>query len=338
MTMIGLRYDLRAPSFGAVTHAELYAACLEQCAWADRHGLDFVVLSEHHGVEDGYLPAPLVLAAAIAGRTQKIRISIAAVLVPLHDPVRLAEQLAVLDLASGSRTSLIAGLGYRPEEVAMAGVGRAQRGRRLDGEGGAPRGAAPVRLLPRHRRPPPGGGLPGGVPAPRLRRRLRPPAERPGLRPRERRSRPRLGAHRAARALRRADLRVVADARPALVGARGGDKRGGAAPQRRLSRGHARGVCGPRAGDGPGAPPPAHGRAPARARVGRARALRGEGAAAAARRLSGALARQHDWREEREPACAGSRAVERLTAGAGPFPGARRRPGRAGRPCCRPTC
>src|SRR6266404_9897546 len=36
MTMIGLRYDLRAPSFGAATHAELYAACLEQCAWADR--------------------------------------------------------------------------------------------------------------------------------------------------------------------------------------------------------------------------------------------------------------------------------------------------------------
>src|SRR5437867_1426916 len=132
MTMIGLRYDLRAPSFGAVTHAELYAACLDQCAWADRLGLDFVVLSEHHGVEDGYLPAPLTLAAAIAGRTTSIRISIAAVLVPLHDPVRLAEQLAVLDLASGSRVSLIAGLGYRPEEFAMAGVERAQRGRLLE--------------------------------------------------------------------------------------------------------------------------------------------------------------------------------------------------------------
>ena len=73
MTMIGLRYDLRAPSFGAVTHAELYAACLEQCAWADRHGLDFVVLSEHHGVEDGYLPAPLVLAAAIAAVGARFR-------------------------------------------------------------------------------------------------------------------------------------------------------------------------------------------------------------------------------------------------------------------------
>src|SRR5439155_1572857 len=99
MTMIGLRYDLRVPSFCSVTHAELYAACLEQCAWADRLGLDFVVLSEHHGVDDGYLPAPLTLAAAIAGRTKSIRINVAAVLVPLHDPVRLAEQLAVLDLA-----------------------------------------------------------------------------------------------------------------------------------------------------------------------------------------------------------------------------------------------
>src|SRR2546422_911907 len=123
MTMIGLRYDLRAPSFGPVTHAELYAACLDQSAWADRLGLDFVVLSEHHGVEDGYLPAPVTLAAAIAGRTKTIRISIAAVLVPLHDPVRLAEQLAVLDLASGSRVSLIAGLGYRQEEFAMADGG-----------------------------------------------------------------------------------------------------------------------------------------------------------------------------------------------------------------------
>src|SRR2546429_8052573 len=151
MTMIGLRYDLRAPSFGAVPHAELYAACLEQCAWADGHGFDSVVLSEHHGVEDGYLPAPLVLAAAIAGRTQHIRISIAAVLVPLHDPVRLAEQLAVLDLASGSRTSLIAGLGYRPEEFAMAGGERAQRGGRLAGDGGGVRRAWTGAALPLRR-------------------------------------------------------------------------------------------------------------------------------------------------------------------------------------------
>src|SRR5712692_7210392 len=110
MTMIGIRYDLRAPSFATATHAELYTACLEQCAWADERGFDFAVLSEHHGIEDGYLPAPVTLAAAIAGRTKTIRISISAVLVPLHDPVRLRSELAVLDLASGSRVSLIAGL------------------------------------------------------------------------------------------------------------------------------------------------------------------------------------------------------------------------------------
>jgi alkanesulfonate monooxygenase SsuD/methylene tetrahydromethanopterin reductase-like flavin-dependent oxidoreductase (luciferase family) len=91
-----------------------------------------IVLSEHHGVDDGYLPAPVTLAAAIAGRTRRIGITIAAVLVPLHDPVRLAEQLAVVSLASGGRVNLVAGLGYRDEEFAMAGVDRRQRGKLLD--------------------------------------------------------------------------------------------------------------------------------------------------------------------------------------------------------------
>ena len=132
MAMIGLRYDLRAPSFGRTTHAEMYQACLDQCAWADEHGFDFVALSEHHGVDDGFLPAPVTMAAAIAGRTRRIPISIAAILLPLHDPIRLAEQLAVLDLVSGSRVSFVMGLGYRHEEFAMAGVDRKQRGRLLD--------------------------------------------------------------------------------------------------------------------------------------------------------------------------------------------------------------
>ncbi len=132
MTMLGLRYDLRTPAFAGVTHAELYAACLEQCAWADARGFDVVALSEHHGVDDGYMSAPVTLAAAIGARTQRLQISIAAVLVPLHDPVRLAEQLAVAQLVSGGRVSLVAGLGYRPEEFEMAGVDRRQRGRLLD--------------------------------------------------------------------------------------------------------------------------------------------------------------------------------------------------------------
>ena len=132
MTMLGLRYDLRAPAFAGVTPAELYAACLDQCAWAEARGFDVVALSEHHGVDDGYLSAPVTLAAAIAGRTKRLQINIAAVLVPLHDPVRLAEQLAVVQLVSGGRLSLVAGLGYRDEEFQMAGVDRRQRGRLLE--------------------------------------------------------------------------------------------------------------------------------------------------------------------------------------------------------------
>jgi alkanesulfonate monooxygenase SsuD/methylene tetrahydromethanopterin reductase-like flavin-dependent oxidoreductase (luciferase family) len=132
MAVIALRYDLRVPPFSTTTHAEQYATCLDQCAWADARGFDVVTLSEHHGVEDGFLPAPLTMAAAVAGRTTRIMINIAAVLIPLHDPVRLAEELAVLDLASGSRVGLVAGLGYRHEEFAMAGVDRTQRGKLLE--------------------------------------------------------------------------------------------------------------------------------------------------------------------------------------------------------------
>ena len=132
MAMVILRFDLRVPPFSRTSHAELYRTCLEQCAWADEKGLDMVVLSEHHGVDDGYLPAPVTLAAAIAGRTKRIQISIAAVLAPLHDPIRLAEQLAVASLASGGRLSVVAGLGYRHEEFAMAGVDRKKRGTLLE--------------------------------------------------------------------------------------------------------------------------------------------------------------------------------------------------------------
>lgn len=165
MAFIAVRFDLRVPSFAKTTHAEQYAACLEQCAWADGLGLDLVVLSEHHGVDDGYLPAPVTMAAAIAGRTRRIRLNIAAVLLPMHDPIRLAEQFAVLDLASGSRVSFVAGLGYRQEEFDMAGIERKQRGKLLEEYVGVMRQAwtgepfewrgRTVRVMPKPKSPPP---------------------------------------------------------------------------------------------------------------------------------------------------------------------------------------
>jgi alkanesulfonate monooxygenase SsuD/methylene tetrahydromethanopterin reductase-like flavin-dependent oxidoreductase (luciferase family) len=114
-----IRFDMRAPEWGPADPAELYGASLDMAEWADGLDLDTVVLSEHHDSDDGFLPSPIVAAAAIAGRTKRIRISLSALLLPLYDPIKAAEDLAVLDLLSEGRVSTILGLGYRPEEYAM---------------------------------------------------------------------------------------------------------------------------------------------------------------------------------------------------------------------------
>jgi alkanesulfonate monooxygenase SsuD/methylene tetrahydromethanopterin reductase-like flavin-dependent oxidoreductase (luciferase family) len=127
-----LRYDLRVPTHLGADAATQYAACLEQVRWGDRIGLDMVVLSEHHGVEDGFLPSPVTMAAALGAATTRIPISISALLITMHDPVRLAEQLATADLVSGGRVSAILGTGYREEEFEMAGIAFRDRNRILD--------------------------------------------------------------------------------------------------------------------------------------------------------------------------------------------------------------
>ncbi|MBW2399687.1 MAG: LLM class flavin-dependent oxidoreductase [Deltaproteobacteria bacterium] len=132
MTYSVLRLDMRASQLAGATHPELYAAALDMCVWAEEQGFAMISLPEHHGVDDGYLPSPLTLAGVIAGRTRRIRISIMALLLPLYDPVRLAEDFAVLDLASGGRIGITAGLGYRVEEYQMLGIDWKNRGRVMD--------------------------------------------------------------------------------------------------------------------------------------------------------------------------------------------------------------
>jgi alkanesulfonate monooxygenase SsuD/methylene tetrahydromethanopterin reductase-like flavin-dependent oxidoreductase (luciferase family) len=132
MTLSILRLDMRAPDAAKAAHPELYAAALDMCVWAEEQGFALVSLPEHHGVDDGYLPSPLTMAGVIAGRTRNIRIGIMALLLPLYDPVRLAEDLAVLDLASAGRIGITAGLGYRVEEYEMLGIDWQNRGRVMD--------------------------------------------------------------------------------------------------------------------------------------------------------------------------------------------------------------
>ncbi len=130
--MFMLRFDMRAPTDGPADIADLYSAAIEMAVWGEQHGALAAVVSEHHASPDGYLPSPIVLAAAIAARTTTLPISVAALLVPLHDPIRLAEDMAVLDIVSRGRVSYIAGLGYRPEEYAMFGQSLGERGKRIE--------------------------------------------------------------------------------------------------------------------------------------------------------------------------------------------------------------
>jgi len=121
-----ISYDMRAPPFGAPAR-ELYAAALDQCTWADDLGFDCVGIAEHHASEDGYLPSPVPFAAAVAARTARIQIRPSVLLAPLYDPIKLAEDLAVVQLLSAGRLVVAVGAGYRPVEFEMFGRRREDR-------------------------------------------------------------------------------------------------------------------------------------------------------------------------------------------------------------------
>jgi alkanesulfonate monooxygenase SsuD/methylene tetrahydromethanopterin reductase-like flavin-dependent oxidoreductase (luciferase family) len=121
----GLWYDLRNPA--GVPFERFYAETLDQIAWAETLGYRSVWLTEHHFTEDGYTPSPLVVAAAIGQRTTQMRIGTSLMLLPLHDPVRLAEDAATLAILTGGRFDLGVGNGYR--ELEFDAFGRSLRNR-----------------------------------------------------------------------------------------------------------------------------------------------------------------------------------------------------------------
>jgi alkanesulfonate monooxygenase SsuD/methylene tetrahydromethanopterin reductase-like flavin-dependent oxidoreductase (luciferase family) len=127
-----LRYDFRNPARWARPPAQLYARILEQIEWAEQAGFDGVTLSEHHFTDDGFLPSILPMAAAIAARTSRIRIGSDLLLLPLHHPVRVAEDGAVVDILSNGRFELTVGAGYREEEYRGFGARIRQRPGRME--------------------------------------------------------------------------------------------------------------------------------------------------------------------------------------------------------------
>lgn len=117
---LGMVFDLRAPDWGT-PRRELLAAALDIAAWADDIGFDVLGLGEHHGSDDGYNPSPLILGSAFAGRTRRIHMRTAVLLASCYDPIRLAEDTAMLQLLSNGRFELGLGFGYRQSEFAMYG-------------------------------------------------------------------------------------------------------------------------------------------------------------------------------------------------------------------------
>jgi alkanesulfonate monooxygenase SsuD/methylene tetrahydromethanopterin reductase-like flavin-dependent oxidoreductase (luciferase family) len=112
----GLWYDFRNPPEWRVPFERLYAESLDQIVEAERLGFDSAWITEHHFCEDGYTPSPMVMGAAIGARTKRLRLGTNLMVLPLHNPVRIAEDAATLSLLTGGRFDLGVGIGYRELE------------------------------------------------------------------------------------------------------------------------------------------------------------------------------------------------------------------------------
>jgi probable F420-dependent oxidoreductase len=122
----GLWYDFRQ-RLPLGDYERFYAECFEEIEESERLGFTGLWLSEHHFVDDGYLPSPLVGAAAVAARTRRLTIGTNVLLLPMHHPLRVAEDAAVVQLISGGRFVLGVGQGYVQHEFEALGFDRKYR-------------------------------------------------------------------------------------------------------------------------------------------------------------------------------------------------------------------
>src|SRR5262245_34363729 len=112
---------------------EIYREAVDYGVLAEQGGLDSYWTSEHHFLDDSYTPSQLPILAAVAARTERIRLGTGVLLAPLFDPLHLAEDAAVTDLISGGRLILGLGLGWREEEFEGFGISMRQRAGRMEG-------------------------------------------------------------------------------------------------------------------------------------------------------------------------------------------------------------
>jgi alkanesulfonate monooxygenase SsuD/methylene tetrahydromethanopterin reductase-like flavin-dependent oxidoreductase (luciferase family) len=105
---------------------------LEQMDWTEELGFDQLWITEHHFIEYGLSVDPPAIAAAAAMRTKRVRIGLAAAILPFHNPIRLAEQLALVDIMSKGRLDVGIGRGNRPMEFAGYQIPQTESRERFD--------------------------------------------------------------------------------------------------------------------------------------------------------------------------------------------------------------
>lgn len=132
MLLTVLRFNFAAPHGEARAQSALLSAALELAQWGESHGITSISVDEHHATGQGWSCNPIMAAAMFLARTSRLIASVDCALGPLWNPVRLAEDIALVDNMSRGRLHTTVGLGYRTVEYDALGVDFARRGVLMD--------------------------------------------------------------------------------------------------------------------------------------------------------------------------------------------------------------
>jgi alkanesulfonate monooxygenase SsuD/methylene tetrahydromethanopterin reductase-like flavin-dependent oxidoreductase (luciferase family) len=110
----------------------MFREALAEVELAEELGFDSVWMEEHHGITNHYWPSPLVVLAAFGARTSRILLGTDVIVTPFYHPVRLAEDVAVIESLTDGRLILGAAIGYRPDEFALYDAEFERRGGQLE--------------------------------------------------------------------------------------------------------------------------------------------------------------------------------------------------------------
>ena len=132
MALAVLRFNFASPGGDPRRQGALLSAALELAQWGDAHGVAAVSVDEHHVTGHGWSCNPIMVAGMFLARTATMFASVDCALGPLWNPVRLAEDIALVDAMSRGRLHTTVGLGYREVEYRALGVDFARRGELMD--------------------------------------------------------------------------------------------------------------------------------------------------------------------------------------------------------------